>query len=107
MEHAVVLLEPGVEVSPQDIPFMEGPEEEVELDGGAMGTGIPEALLEAPYHEARDQVMSDFERTYLTEIIRRADGNMSQAARIAGVDRTTLYRLMQKHLVSREELLED
>ncbi len=107
MEHAVVLLEPGVEVNPEDIPFMEGPEEEVEMDGGAMGTGIPEALLEAPYHEARDQVMSDFERTYLTEIIRRADGNMSQAARIAGVDRTTLYRLMQKHLVSREELLED
>ena len=107
MEHAVVLLEPGTEVGPEDIPSMEEPDD---MDGGgsfAMGTGIPDTLLEAPYHEARDQVMSEFERTYLAGIIRRADGNMSQAARLAGVDRTTLYRLMQKHLVSREEILGD
>lgn len=107
MEHAVVLLEPGTEVSPEDIPSMEGPDDMGGEGSFALGTGITETLLEAPYHEARDQVMSEFERTYLSEIIRRADGNMSQAARLAGVDRTTLYRLMQKHLVSREEILGD
>jgi DNA-binding NtrC family response regulator len=107
MEHAVVLLEPGTEVRPEDIPSMEGPDDMEEGNSFGLGNGIPESLLEAPYHEARDQVMSEFERTYLSEIIRRADGNMSQAARLAGVDRTTLYRLMQKHLVSREEILGD
>jgi len=107
MEHAVVLLEPGTEVRPEDIPSMEGPDDMDEENSFGLGNGISDALLEAPYHEARDQVMSDFERTYLSEIIRRADGNMSQAARLAGVDRTTLYRLMQKHLVSREEILGD
>lgn len=29
-------------------------------------------------------------------------GNISDAARIAGVDRTTLYRLMDKHGVRRD-----
>jgi DNA-binding NtrC family response regulator len=107
MEHAVVLLEPGQEVEPDDIPFIEEPSEDgTQALGGGAG-GIPESVLEAPYHEARDLVMSEFERTYLAEVIRRADGNMSQAARLAGVDRTTLYRLMQKHLVSREEILAD
>ena len=29
--------------------------------------------------------------------MQRAGGNMSKAARIAGIDRTTLYRLMERH----------
>ena len=34
----------------------------------------------------------------------RAGGNMSKAARLAGIDRTTLYRLMEKHGLRREVL---
>jgi DNA-binding NtrC family response regulator len=103
MEHAVVLLEPGSEVRPEDIPVMD------HVDGpGPSGSlaELDEALLNEPYHEARDRVVTLFEQKYLTEIIRRADGNMSKAARIAGVDRTTLYRLMQKHDISKDELLD-
>jgi len=33
--------------------------------------------------------------------VARATGNMSKAARLAGVDRTTLYRLMEKHQLVR------
>ena len=35
----------------------------------------------------------------------RASGNMSRAARIAGADRTTLYRLMEKHGLQRETIM--
>ena len=49
------------------------------------------------YHDARDRVIAQFERQYLSWLVIRAGGNMTKAARIAGVDRTTLYRLMERH----------
>src|SRR5207249_11668309 len=58
-------------------------------------------LLEESYHAARDRVIAQFERQYLTWLVNRASGNMSKAARIAGVDRTTLYRLMERHGLQR------
>lgn len=107
MEHAVVLLEPGADIGPDDIPSLD---EEMASERTSASTGLSgldEALLREPYHDAREKVIAEFERTYLAEVVRRAGGNMSHAARLAGVDRTTLYRLMQKHLISKEEVLED
>jgi DNA-binding NtrC family response regulator len=49
------------------------------------------------FRAAKEQVVADFERRYLTWLLIQADGNMSRAARIAGMDRTTLYRLLGKH----------
>jgi transcriptional regulator of acetoin/glycerol metabolism len=49
-------------------------------------------------------VIAQFERQYLTELVRAADGNMSKAARLAGVDRTTLYRLMERHGLQRDSV---
>ena len=46
---------------------------------------------------AKDRLIAQFEREYLTRLVARAGGNMSKAARLAGIDRTTLYRLMDKH----------
>ena len=53
------------------------------------------------YHAARERLLSAFERRYLTRLVQQAGGNMSKAARIAGVDRTTLYRLMERHGLER------
>ncbi|HKE92405.1 MAG TPA: helix-turn-helix domain-containing protein, partial [Gemmatimonadales bacterium] len=56
------------------------------------------------YHAARERLLSAFERRYLTRLVQQAGGNMSKAARIAGVDRTTLYRLMERHGLERNLL---
>ena len=38
---------------------------------------------------------------YLTWLVTQAGNNISRAARIADVDRTTLYRLMERHGLQR------
>jgi len=37
--------------------------------------------------------------------VQTSRGNISDAARLAGVDRTTLYRLMDKHGIGRDSLI--
>ena len=59
--------------------------------------------MDEAYHPAKDRVVAQFEKEYLTRLVSRAGGNMSKAARLASIDRTTLYRLMDKHEFHREE----
>jgi DNA-binding NtrC family response regulator len=56
--------------------------------------GLP---MHEAYHVAKDQVLATFEKEYVTRLVSRASGNMSRAARLASVDRTTLYRLLERH----------
>jgi DNA-binding NtrC family response regulator len=99
IEHAVVLLEPGAEIRPEDIPYLER--------AGGTGLRMPGALngwtisLDGEYHSLREQLVAEFEVKYLTNLMDRAGANMSYAAKLAGVDRTTLYRLMDKHGLQR------
>ena len=55
------------------------------------------------YHVAKDKLVAQFEKEYLARLVARTGGNMSRAARLAGIDRTTLYRLMEKHELRRDE----
>jgi DNA-binding NtrC family response regulator len=64
--------------------------------GGADGAGF-EALSLFPYGEAKAKLLEDFERAYLRALLDRTDGNVSQAAREARMDRTYLGRLLKKH----------
>ena len=60
----------------------------------------------APFHDAKDALIGRFEREYLAQVIARTQGNMSEAARQAGIDRTTLYRLMDKHELSKDAFVQ-
>jgi DNA-binding NtrC family response regulator len=100
VEHAVVLLDPGSEVEPHEIPFI-GEQSSTTLDVPRFS----DTLQEESYHAARDRMLAQFEQRYLRWLINRAAGNMSKAARVAGVDRTTLYRLMEKHGLQRETIM--
>jgi len=106
IEHTVVLLDPEQDVLREHIPFIEGADGPPQRAGGALGAGFV-VDAEQDYHPAREQVLAAFEQEYLRQVVRRAEGNMSDAARLAGVDRTTLYRLMQKHGMDRGDLLHD
>jgi DNA-binding NtrC family response regulator len=103
IEHTVVLLEPNQEIQPADIALGR-----TEVQGAEAEKGVnqfwTDDILEQSYHAARERVIASFERRYLTWLVNRAAGNMSKAARLAGVDRTTLYRLMERHGLQRETI---
>lgn len=100
IEHAVILLAPGREVQPEDIPFLHGegsPAHPVSFTNREFAGDD----ADAGYHSNRDRIVADFELRYLAWLVENAGANMSKAAKIAGVDRTTLYRLMEKHGLQR------
>jgi DNA-binding NtrC family response regulator len=97
IEHGVVLFEPGMLIKPADIPFGISLEDAYD----AMSPLEPFSFLasdeEYGFHASRERLVAQFERRYLAWLVHRAAGNLSKAARIAGIQRTTLYRLMEKH----------
>ena len=99
IEHAAVLLEPDQTIQPGDIPLYESgePMPGVPADGISGSLAASAVNASEPYHIAKDRVVAHFEKEYLAALVARANNNMSKAARLAGVDRTTLYRLMEKH----------
>ncbi len=91
IEHVAVLAEPEQLIGSRDIPVYDDASDQPKI-APALSTDPNE-----PYHAAKDKIIADFEQDYLARLVKRTSGNMSKAARLAGVDRTTLYRLMDKH----------
>jgi DNA-binding NtrC family response regulator len=57
----------------------------------------PPVDISTPFKIAKDAAIDTFERAYLSALLESAGGNMSKAARTAGMDRMYLHRLVQKH----------
>ncbi len=49
------------------------------------------------FHGAKRHVIASWEKSFLVELMQRAEGNVARAARQAGIDRPYLYRLLRKH----------
>jgi DNA-binding NtrC family response regulator len=58
--------------------------------------GAP-APLRLDFKAAKEQLVSQFERQYLVDLMGRTDGHISRAAEEAGIDRAYLHRLLNKH----------
>ena len=98
IEHVTVVAEAGRPITPDDIPVYDEA-----VDAGNGDATVPAALYNESFHAAKEQLVAHFEREYLSRLGARAAGNMSRAARLAGIDRTTLYRLMEKHHLRRDD----
>ena len=99
IEQLAVLAEPGHVVQANDVPIYD--------EGGTekpSSNGLPAGMLTEPFHLAKEKLIAHFEKEYLAQLVARAGSNMSKAARLASIDRTTLYRLMEKHGFRREEM---
>ncbi len=54
------------------------------------------SLSALPWKDAREQYLASFERSYAHAVLLRCGGNVSAAAREAGVDRKTFYALLKR-----------
>jgi DNA-binding NtrC family response regulator len=91
IEHLTVLATPGRPIQREEIAV------HTESQRGGGTSELVSSVTELPYHDAKDRLLAQFEKEYLARLLVRAGGNMSKAARLARMDRTTLYRLWEKH----------
>ncbi len=56
----------------------------------------PKVVADRPFHDAKDALVAAFERDYLVDLLARAGGNLSEAARQAGLERKFLYKLLER-----------
>ena len=103
IEHAIVLAEGKDAIDAMDLPQVgsnqSGP---FSVQSGLVGPGV----ATGGYHETRTRVIARFEKDYLTWILHETDGNVSEAARIAGVNRATLYRLLERHGLTKRDVID-
>ena len=79
---------PGAEVG------LSALEAELDSDCAAVDAGTIEALRAEGFR--LDDVLSSWEQRYIDAALRLSDGNLSEAARLLGVHRTTLYSKIQR-----------
>jgi DNA-binding NtrC family response regulator len=58
---------------------------------------LAEDAPDLPFKQAKEQIVVAFEHAYVRRLMDRHGGNISAAARDAGIDRNYLYRLLKKH----------
>ncbi|HEV2324689.1 MAG TPA: sigma-54 dependent transcriptional regulator [Terracidiphilus sp.] len=84
-------LHPGGVLEPRD------------LDEDSPNPGSAAALSVLPWKDAREQYLATFEASYAQAVLARCGGNVSAAARAAGVDRKTFYALLKRDHAPGEE----
>ena len=53
--------------------------------------------LDAPYNDARAELLHEFETRYLARLLERSEGNVSRASREARMNRSHLFSLLRRH----------
>jgi DNA-binding NtrC family response regulator len=103
IEHAIVLAEGRDVIEAEDVHIVG----HVPFDRrGIADVSLVPGAPTAAYHETRERVMARFEKDYLTQVLQETQGNVSEAARVAGVNRATLYRLLERHGLTKGDVLE-
>jgi DNA-binding NtrC family response regulator len=60
-------------------------------------------ILNKDFTEAKKIIIESFEKKFLTQRLEEASGNVSEAARISGIERQSFQRLMKKYNLSSED----
>jgi DNA-binding NtrC family response regulator len=94
LEHAVIMAR-GDTVELEDLPKAMRSKDVTAPDATPLASPAPKTLA-----ELREAWLAPLERKYLAELLDAHDGRVEAAAKVAGINRVTMYRLMQKHGLS-------
>jgi DNA-binding NtrC family response regulator len=94
IERACALAD-GAVVRARDLPdyVLSGPAATPAEAGGR----TPSTHTDLPLKQAKERWMETLEGSYLRELLERHRGNVSAAAKVAGIDRKTFHRLINKY----------
>ncbi len=100
VEHAVVLAKRQI-IEPDDLPVsappgVVRPSLRVPEPRCDAWLSLPANLVDSPYAEAKKRLVATFDEAYTQELLRRSGGNLSAAARQAGLDRSNFRRLLKR-----------
>ena len=99
-----VLLSPDRELREEDTGLTaSGEESELEAPVSAGEDRTPAPSGHEIFRDAKERTVRQFERTYLVQVMAAVDGNVSRAARLAGMQRRDFQRLLRKHDVRRAQ----
>ncbi len=73
------------------------PPESTALAPGVTSAPSIQIDLQLSFRDGKERLVAAYERLYVAELMRWADGNVSRAARRANMDRMNLYRVLQRH----------
>jgi transcriptional regulator with GAF, ATPase, and Fis domain len=59
---------------------------------------------ERPYKDQKAAVIADFEERYVRQLVKLHKGNVSSAARIAGIDRMSLHKIIERYGLDARDL---
>ena len=73
------------------------------LRGSGGGGELVEFVAGMSFRDTKERWTEAFERRYLTWLLKRADGNISKAARDADMDRKYLHKLLRKYGIGSDD----
>lgn len=95
--HYVAALTRGTMIHLEDLPpALQGAAPTLEVSGAPDAPDLA-LRLDLPYMEARRVFLDDFQLRYVEAQLEAHDGNVSAAARAAGMDRRSIQRILARH----------
>jgi DNA-binding NtrC family response regulator len=60
------------------------------------GNGFGQIDIDVPFKQAKQKLVDEFDRRYLEALLEAHDGNISAAARAAGIERMSIYKMIRR-----------
>jgi DNA-binding NtrC family response regulator len=71
------------------------------------GGGLGEVDIDVPFKVAKQQLVDEFDRRYLEALLEAHDNNISAAARAAGIERMSIYKMIRRLGLDKTEARSD